>query len=258
MENRFLLYIDILGFTDLVLRNESMLEGLFGVIKKLNVHRHPSFRSIVFSDTILAYNIEEFTTKADRDYAVMFLCEFVQQLHHRLAGSGIFFRAIVTEGAFVHDYSTKGIDCFYGEALIKAYHLEKAAQVCGLLIDNACNEHNNIFETVPIDEKSNYVFITQALERVERLWGVPIPDIAFEEDWAWAFVPEVLSLAETYRIAHSINDPRIRFKHVTTWEFYRQQYPRLCAYLESHAFAFEALNASYNWRQFLDRYPEFP
>ena len=78
MIHRYLLYIDILGFSDLVAAGSPRVHDLYEVIASLNVHRHSAFRAIVFSDTVLVYNTVGGDTKADRESIVMFLCEFSQ------------------------------------------------------------------------------------------------------------------------------------------------------------------------------------
>ncbi len=75
MKERFLLYIDVLGFTDLVSQSNARIDDLYEVIASLHVHNHPSFKVIIFSDTILVYNVEGEDTRRDRTYLIMYLCE---------------------------------------------------------------------------------------------------------------------------------------------------------------------------------------
>jgi hypothetical protein len=97
MTDRYLLYIDILGFSDLVAGSDPKIHDLYEVIASLNVHDHPSFRAIIFSDTILVYNVEGQDTRSDRSYLVMYLCEFAQDLQHRLTAKDIFFALFWSE-----------------------------------------------------------------------------------------------------------------------------------------------------------------
>ena len=55
MEKTFL-YIDILGFKNLVTSNTDKVESIFKIIDSLHVHKDIAFRTIVFSDTILVFN----------------------------------------------------------------------------------------------------------------------------------------------------------------------------------------------------------
>ena len=58
MENKYLLYIDVLDFTEII-KSLSKTEGVFKIIDPLNVHQHNMFKTIVFSDTVLVYNLFE-------------------------------------------------------------------------------------------------------------------------------------------------------------------------------------------------------
>src|ERR1700729_1500592 len=100
-KQRFLLYIDILNFSSIALQ-PTRVEELYRIINSLNVHRHGVFNIIIFSDTILVYNKDGPSNLDDVNYLVMFLCEFAQDLHYRLVGSDIFFRAYITCGGFAH------------------------------------------------------------------------------------------------------------------------------------------------------------
>ena len=55
MEKTFL-YIDILGFKNLVTSNTDKVESIFKIIDSLHVHKDIAFQTIVFSDTILVFN----------------------------------------------------------------------------------------------------------------------------------------------------------------------------------------------------------
>jgi len=83
---RFLLYIDILGFKEMTLRDRRKVARIYAILDQLNAHKHPNFQTIVFSDTILTYNPEEVHNDADREYLVWYLTEFAEDLHHRLIG----------------------------------------------------------------------------------------------------------------------------------------------------------------------------
>lgn len=48
-----MLYIDILGFREMTLSEPRKVARVYAILDKLNVHQHPNFETIVFSDTIL-------------------------------------------------------------------------------------------------------------------------------------------------------------------------------------------------------------
>jgi hypothetical protein len=88
MPDCYLLYIDILGFSELVLK-KGRIEDLYDQIDTLNSHEHTAFKTLAFSDTILIYN----TVEWGRHYLVMYLCEFAQDLFYRLVSRDLHFRA---------------------------------------------------------------------------------------------------------------------------------------------------------------------
>ena len=81
MANRLFLYIDILGFKDLV-KSGGDIAMLYRTIDELNVHRDRDFTCIVFSDTILVYGAENWLGVSNQ--GVMWLIEFAQDLFFRL------------------------------------------------------------------------------------------------------------------------------------------------------------------------------
>ena len=113
-EERFLLYIDILNFSNLVLR-KGQVEALYYIINRLHVHRHDVFNTIIFSDTILVYNKLHPRSLEEVHYIVMYLCEFAQDLFYRLIGRDIHFRDYITCGDFAHYHTANIKDVFYGD-----------------------------------------------------------------------------------------------------------------------------------------------
>ena len=99
MPSKYLLYIDLLGFSDLVLKRGAV-SRLYNIINSLNAHKHHAFRTIAFSDTLLVYNTYDPVSEHDRHYIVMFMCEFAQDLFYRLIGRNLYFRAYLTKGEF--------------------------------------------------------------------------------------------------------------------------------------------------------------
>ena len=87
--DRFLLYIDILGFSEMTNNEPRKVARVYSILDELNVHRHNSFKTIVFSDTVLVYNPDLAETDEERQYLVWYLIEFAEDLHHRLTGQDI-------------------------------------------------------------------------------------------------------------------------------------------------------------------------
>src|SRR4051812_49096729 len=115
---KYLLYIDMLGFSSLV-RKRGAVKRLYRTIDKLNVHRHDAFKTIAFSDTLLVYNNVSPRSAHDRRHLIMYLCEFAQDLYYRLIGPELQFSAYLTKGKFrINEF--KKLRAFYGTALINA------------------------------------------------------------------------------------------------------------------------------------------
>lgn len=164
MPAKYSLYIDILGFSDLVKRDPLQVEKIYGVLDSLNVHSDDIFRTIVFSDTVVVYN--RIDPKPDdakaHESIVCYSIEFAEDLHHRLTGQGLYFRAVQVYGEFQH-YALENIDCFFGEALIDAYAQEKKIPSIGLFIDTTCNQYNRYFLTEPFGDHLLFVYLNRSV-----------------------------------------------------------------------------------------------
>lgn len=258
MTDRYLLYVDILGFSNLVSKSKTSVNDLYEVIASLNAHTHSSFRAVVFSDTILVYNAIDAASEHDRNYIIMFLCEFAQDLMHRLVERDIVFRAVIDYGEFVH-YELNSIPCFYGTALIEAYKNEKAIQAIGLFITKELDKDNNIFSSRPYSKKYNFVYVTQSLQRVEREHQGNFPAKAwlFEEtDEIWHIVPEVLMMKHIYLNANSDIEKSIKRKYQATWKFYEKEYPKTLNFLVANTFDVSKMSPKADFNKVLKRYPE--
>ena len=97
---RYLLYIDVLGFADLIKESPEKIAPLYHEISMMNCHHHCDFETIVFSDTVLISNIGMPRNGFDHTVLVMFLCEFARNLMLRLRWSDIHFRGFLTCGEF--------------------------------------------------------------------------------------------------------------------------------------------------------------
>lgn len=255
---KFLLYIDILGFKELVAEKPRKIEMLYHIIDSLNVHAHQAFKTIVFSDTILVYNSANPTSDDDRNYFVMYACEFVQDLQHRLVGQDIYFRAVLVLGEFDH-YHLKNIECFYGPALIKAYIREKDIPAIGLFIDDASNSHNDIFPTTRFDRNLSFVFLNQSLERLQKNTGGELPTGSFHleetEDY-WEIFWDIRFLKDIYHNMQQQNSSRIRSKYLTTWHLFHKRYPKILDTLESRGFSPKAICENYDWTKKIEQFKD--
>ncbi len=255
---KHLLYIDILGFKDLVETKPNKIAMLYHLIDSLNVHRHHAFRTIVFSDTILVYNKDDPVSDDDRNYLVMYACEFAQDLQFRLTGQNVFFRAVLVWGDFDH-YHLENIECFYGSGLINAYLREKDIPGLGLFIDNASNAHNDIFPTTRFDHDLSFVYLNQSLERLQENTEGHVPTdslLLSQTDEYSEILRDIRYLKSLHRNMSKQNTPRIRTKHLTTWHLFRERYPKILDALESQRFSPHAICKEFDWSKKIAQFRE--
>ena len=247
MSDCFLLYIDILGFAEMTGKEPRKVARTYAILDSLNVHKHQAFKTIVFSDTVLVYNSKPAQSDDDRSHYVWYLIEFAEDLHHRLTGQDVFFRAILTSGGFSH-YSLENIQCFFGDALISAYTREKSIPSLGLFLDENCARHNKYFRTAPFDGESSFVYLNRSIEDLTQLTGdkYPFRDRAIEE--LAPFMPwQVRFLRDVHANMRSHRSPTVRAKFLTAWDFYAKRYPGLTLALVSSEFSLNAIAGPKAW-----------
>lgn len=259
MNERFFLYIDILGFTDLVQSGSDKINDLYEVIASLNAHRHDAFKVVVFSDTIVVYNVNGGDTHEDARYLVMFLSEFVKDLLHRLTGRDIYFRAILTYGDFTH-YELNGIPCFFGNALVDAHNSEKEIKSVGLFIHKKIAHYCDIFKHREFNEDYNFVYVTQSLRDVENYGysGYPIIwDLIGGTEAEWQIYPEANHVREMYYGFINNNYPEsVKTKYQSSWNMYCKQYPNFTSHLLGNDFDIFTICPSADWDRVEKRHPE--
>jgi hypothetical protein len=240
------LYIDILGFTDLI-KDPDAVRRLFIIIDKAQLHRDVNFRCIAFSDTILAYNKNFDLDPKNKTNELMYLIELTQDIFLKLAGSGLFFRALITEGEFYCDHM-EHIDAFFGQALIDTYRAEKNIIGTGLYLDRCLSSFNQVFQTRRFSDQYYFVYLTHFCSRLYRQCqplfsednstlnsDFPLPgSILARSELEFLIYPEIVYLRDVRRLMDDHPDPSVRAKHLATWRMYVLEYPRLIASLESH------------------------
>jgi hypothetical protein len=246
---RYILYLDILGFSEMAQEPERVLD-LYQIMDRLNVHTHHAFCSLVFSDTMVVYNLYEPQNADERRYHVMFLAEFAQDLLFRLIGRDYYFRAILTKGEFFHE-GFKNFEAFFGQALINSYRHEEKLIGCGLFIDDSILSENQIFPTLRHCDRYHYVFLTQRIQ--DASWhgegGFPFPgELLDDTSTHFQTYAELCFLKEVYRKSRQEADPKVRSKFQATWGFYEQRFPALCETLRTSNFDFNAI-ADANWTE---------
>ena len=163
MEKTFL-YIDILGFKNLVTSNTDKVESIFKIIDSLHVHKDIAFQTIVFSDTILVFNKDN---RYPLHFYVTYLIEYAQQLFYRLSMINVYFKGIITLKPFTY-LELKNVNAYYGEALISTYQDEKELKGFGLYIDKSISNDAFIFEKIDFNEKYDYILLCQSLIKLYK------------------------------------------------------------------------------------------
>jgi len=257
--DRYFLYLDILGFTELVRqKNGEVIVDLYEVIASLNANDHDAFRVVVFSDTVVVYNVNGGDAPEDASYLVMFLCEFVKDLLHRLTGRGIHFRAIITHGDFTH-FELNGIPCFFGNALVDAHNAEKEIKAIGLFIDNRIVGHCDIFRSRQFNRNYSFVYVTQSLKDPDFMGseGFPIAADTIENtESEWQIYPEMFHLASMLAGAQNSAQPdAVREKYQASWELYRLEYPNLTQQLLASNNDIRSISPHVDWQSVADQFP---
>jgi len=254
MKEKFLLYIDLLGFSDIV-DAPHKVRSLYKIVDSLNAHKHYYFNTIVFSDTILVYNEEEPKDDGERNYLVWYAIEFAEDLHHRLTGTGTFFRAILTHGEFDH-YDLENIECFFGRALVDAYYSEKDLPAIGLFIDDICQQHNEYFRTAPFVPNRNFVYLNRCLERLQEISSGVLPIDPYNIDEFPYIHWELHFLRDVYEQMRAHPIPSVRAKYLATWDLYHKRYSTILDTLRTNGFEPESICPAGDWTPYKRAFKE--
>jgi hypothetical protein len=256
----YLLYIDILGFSDLVKNKSPKITKLFDIIDKLNVWGHtPYFKCIVFSDTILIYQdiaFEDETAK-QREKTIMWFCEFAQNLFYKTISLHIHFRAILTLGEFQHIQHTH-YSSFHGSALIKAYEEEKSIKAMGLFIDEKLACYSNIFKLTKYDAKYYFVHIMQNLKEIcvnSNIFNTNYPinnSNIISQGIENLIAYDLYYLKSIFNMRNQSIEILIKQKYSNTWSLIHSRHPRLLNALAINNFNFSKI-CQINWNSHLNQ-----
>ncbi len=249
-DHKYLLYIDILGFSNLAKTDYSKVRKLFSTIDTLNVHQHSGFQTIVFSDTILIFNKTPPVDLHDHEYIIMFACEFVQDLLFRCIGLNIQFKAILTHGEFYYE-KLNHIETYHGNALINAYQKEKEITGMWLYIDKKISKYIKTFASTSFDNELDFVFLLQNIESVKSM-GIdqfPVPQELVDPYFLYDFREEVEILKVIKENIDTQTDSKIRSKYLQTYHLLKTRYKSIIEFLEMNNFEFQTISPNANWER---------
>lgn len=253
--NRAFLYIDILGFENLVRTNSNKVDKIFAIFDSLKVHKHFALQTVVFSDTILVFNKDESLSK---DYYCTYLVEYAQALFYRLSEINIYFRSILTFGEFNFSQMSN-IQAYYGLALIDAYkdegrkengeNGEEILEGFGLYVDRKVSHEIIVFDKVPFTKKYEFILLCQSLKNLYTATSgvLPINDINLltETDTFYRIDEELRFFREIEYLKQNHSDDRIRSKYQKVYDTYKADLPLFFKTFEDQGFLPFAINSDY-------------
>jgi hypothetical protein len=244
MKEKDFLYIDILGFSQMVREHSAKIPQVFKIIDELSVFEHFAFHAIVFSDTILVYNKDE---NKPNHYYVTYLIEFAQQLFYRLLSIGVFFRGLITNGEFEF-HKLRNTQAYWGNALIDTYNDEKNIEGFGLFVRKDLSNDILVFEKMSVGGNYDYVFLCQSyMNLYKRVHGkLPVDSNLLTEidefdriDEDLKFFREISFLKEHHPCVE------IRGKYQTVYDWYKEKTPKFFKVFEEQGFLPFVLNPGY-------------
>jgi hypothetical protein len=231
MKKTLFLYLDILGFK-LLSASPEKVRSLFEILDSCSVHRNSNFKTVVFSDTLIAFNSATDLSPRHMRIELMFLIEFVHDITHRLTGLGIAFRAIIRFGEFEYA-KLNHIEAYFGKALIASHEDEKSElPATGLFLHDSVISHNDFFPAVRFSDAYHFSFLAYDLARVSRDYqdaGYPLPPLVTM--WSEAQIEDrvlfqIHHLREIYDGTFH-DKPSVRSKYLMSWSMYESTYPNL-------------------------------
>ncbi len=143
-ENRFVCFLDIMGFKDMVMRNSH--KHIYELLYKFSKQRETldkarvfpegyeidSLKTVSFSDSIVIF------TKTDSIKCFELLTLSVSWLFAKAMEAGIAMKGAVAHGETSFNESRQ---IFFGQTIIDAYLLEEDAAFYGILVHDTCEKY---------------------------------------------------------------------------------------------------------------------
>lgn len=242
--DRAFLYIDILGFENLVRTNPEKVDKIFKIFDTLKVHKHFALQTVVFSDTILVFNKDE---SLSVDYYCTYLVEYSQELFYRLSLINVYFKGILTFGEFNFSKMTN-IQAYYGLALIDAYNDEALLEGFGLYVDKKLSDEIIVFDKVDFSEKYDYILLCQSLKNLYSTTEGVLPielDLLTDTDTYHRIDDDLRFFREIEYLKQHHPSERARAKYQKVYDTYKADLPLFFKTFEAEGFLPFCINPDY-------------
>ncbi len=242
---RAFLYIDILGFEDLVRTNPIKVDKIFKAFDSLKVYKHFALQTVVFSDTILVFNKDE---SLPTHYYCTYLVEYAQELFYRLSAVNVYFKGILTFGEFNFTQMTN-IQAYYGLALIDAYKDEGNLEGFGLYVDKNLSNEIIVFDKVPFTEKYDFILLCQSLKNLYTTTDGVLPieiNLLSETDTFYRIDEDLRFFREIQYIKQNHPVEKVRVKYQKVYDIYKTDLPLFFKTFEEEGFMPFIINADYD------------
>ena len=239
MERAFL-YIDILGFKDIVYSNPEKIQEIFLVIDSLQVHNEYNLKVIAFSDTVVVFTEEE---SLKINYYVNDLVEYTQELFYKLSAIQIFFKATITFGDFNY-FKMKNIEAYFGDALIKSYVDTEELEGFGLYIDNDISDWIRKFKVVKLSPNYSFILLCSSIVELHYATKSASPeDIKFmENNNDLQYLKDDLNfLSIIYYLKDNLAKEKVRRKYQKVYNIYKNEMQNFFEQFENNGFELASL-----------------
>jgi len=247
---RAFLYVDILGFENLVVTNSPKIKRIFEILDQLGSHKHDhyfSLQTIVFSDTVLIFNSND-TENKDVHLYVTYLVEYAQELFYKLASINVYFRGILTFGQF--DFSQlKNIQAYYGYALIETYKKEKKIEGFGLFANKCISNKIVVFDKIEASEDFYFVVLCQSLKNLYSMTNGILPtdiNILTDTDDCYRLDEDLRFLREIEYLMKNHPIEKVKEKYRKVYDIYKNEFPLFFEKFESEGFYPFTINEDYS------------